>query len=251
MPDLERLLILGGTAEARELAAAAEVFGGGRLEIITSLAGRTNASPPPAGRLHVGGFGGAAGLAAYLRAEDIGLVIDATHPFAAIISANARAACNGTGVPRLMLFRPPWTPPPGLEWIEAGSLEAAAALLPGTGRRVFLTVGSGGAEAFANMPGLWFLVRLIAPPEADLPLADYAVTIGRPPFTVENERRLIREYRIDLLVTKQSGGKATEAKIVAAKEAGIPVIAVRRPDPEPGDIAITVEEALAWLERRV
>ncbi|MEE9545456.1 MAG: cobalt-precorrin-6A reductase [Rhodospirillales bacterium] len=251
MPGPETLLILGGTAEARALADAAVEAFADRLKVVTSLAGRVDPASPVPGELRVGGFGGAAGLAAYLRAEDIGLVVDATHPFAAIISANAHAACNGTGVPRLTLLRPPWTPPPGLEWIEVGSLEAAAALLPGTGRRPFLTVGSGGAEAFANMPGLWFLVRLMAPPEAALPLADYAVTIGRPPFTVENERRLIGEHQIDLLVTKQSGGKATEAKIIAAKEAGIPVIAVRRPDPEPGDVVITVEEALAWLERRV
>ncbi len=247
----QRLLILGGTGEAARLAAAVIGRFGAGLDVITSLAGRTREPRKPEGRVRSGGFGGVAGLADYLAAEEIALLVDATHPFARQISANARAACNGTGVPRLTLLRPPWIPPPGLEWIETGSLEAAAALLPGTGRRPFLTVGRGGVKAFANMPGLWFLVRLMAPPEAALRLADCAVTIGRPPFTVENERRLIGEHQIDLLVTKQSGGKATEAKIIAAKEAGIPVIAVRRPDPEPGDVVITVEEALAWLERRV
>lgn len=245
-----RLLILGGTAEAALLTGRAAESFAGRMEVITSLAGRLASRPELAGRLQVGGFGGSEGLARYLRQEAIAWVVDATHPFAAEITAHGIAACLREGVPHLMLLRPPWSLPSGGNWIEVDDLEAAAALLPRLGRRVFLTVGRSGLEAFSGCDDVWFLVRLIEDLGA-LPLADYQAVTGRPPFILEDERALLAEHRIQCLVSKHSGGDATLAKIIAASEAGIPVLLVRRPFVPPGEAVDDVDGAMAWLGQRL
>lgn len=237
-----RILILGGTAEAAALARALA----GR-DVITALAGRTAARPDVPGRVRVGGFGGADGLAAFLRDEGITAVIDATHPFAARISDHAARACTLTGRPRLRLARPEWPRQPGDRWIAADSMADAAARLPGLGRRAFLTVGIQEVAAFAGLTGLWFLVRLIA--AQPLPLADYTVVTGRGPFGEAAELALLRAHAIDVLVTKASGGPATHGKIAAARALGLPVLMVRRPPPPPGAAVGTVAEAVAWLDR--
>jgi precorrin-6A/cobalt-precorrin-6A reductase len=167
-----------------------------------------------------------------------------------VISANAAAASATAGVPRLMLIRPPWRPEPGDRWLEVDSLAAAAEALPGIARRAFLTVGSGGIDAFRDVAGVRFLVRLFQPPSGPLPLADYDVVVCRPPYTVDGERALLTEHRIDTLVSKQSGGP-TEAKLAAARETGATVVMVRRPAAPPGERVETVEEALDWIRRAI
>lgn len=249
MAEPRRLLILGGTAEAVALAAQAAVLPG--LDIVTALAGRTRRPVQPAGGLRRGGFGGAAGLADYLRAERIDLVIDATHPFAARISANAVTAAGTVGVPRLCLQRPEWTARPGDRWIAASDSDDAAARLPKLDTRAFLAIGHSGLAAFASVVGVWFLVRLIDPPEAPLPLPNAEIVQARGPFCVDDERALLAAHRIDVLVSKNSGGDATYAKIAAARDLGLPVVMIRRPAPPKGAHVETVDAALAWLHERV
>lgn len=243
-----RLLILGGTAEAAALARALAARFGEDLDIVTSLAGRLATRPDLPGRLTVGGFGGAAGLAAYLRGEAVDLLIDATHPFAAAISRHAAEACALAGVPRLMLVRPPWRPASGDHWIEALDAAEAARLLPGLGRSAFLSTGLGEIPAFAEVAGVRFLVRLFAPAAEPLPLADTEVIVDRPPFSVEGETALLRFHRIDVLVTKNSGGGATEAKLTAARALGLPVLMIRRPPLPEGERVETVAQAMDWAE---
>jgi precorrin-6A/cobalt-precorrin-6A reductase len=246
----KKVLILGGTAEAARLARRAVDAFGTRATIITSLAGRTRTRADLPGRVRVGGFGGAEGLADYLEADAIDVVIDATHPFAAAISGHAAVACARTGVPRLALVRPPWRLDPGTAWREVDDLKAAATALAGAAKRAFLTTGRGGLEAFAAVPDAWFLVRLMEAPERPLPLPDHQVIVQRPPFTVDSEKTLMREHRIDTLVAKNSGG-ITEAKITAARDLGVRVVLIRRPPPPPGDAVETVDAALAWLAARL
>lgn len=241
----ERLLVLGGTREAAALAEAAHAAFPA-LEITSSLAGRTARPAPLPGRVRVGGFGGPQGIAAYLRDERIDAVIDATHPFAATISAHAAAACAAAGTPRLLLLRPPWQPRPGDRWHEVADMAEAARRVAASARRAFLTVGPGDLTAFAGLPHVYFLVRLIQPPQTPPPLADYTLVVARPPFPVEAERALFWRERIDTLVTKQSGG-ATEAKLTAAREAGAGVVVIRRPEKPAGETVATAAEALAWL----
>lgn len=252
MPARERqtLLILGGTAEAAALARAALAQFGARLEIITSLAGRTSRPTPVAGALRRGGFGGAAGLAAYLREAAIDLVIDATHPFAAQISRHARLAAAAAGVPRLVLLRPEWRRQAGDRWIEMPDLDAAARALPALGRRVLLTIGARGLDAFAALDGIEFVVRLIEAPRTALPLRAAELVIARSPFTLDEERHLLHRCAIAAMVAKASGG-ARPAKLAAAAEAGLPVVMVARPQPEPGESVASAAAAVAWIAARL
>jgi precorrin-6A/cobalt-precorrin-6A reductase len=249
--DPRRLLILGGTAEAAALARAAAERFGRRLEITTALAGRTERPRPLPGNLRIGGFGGAEGLAAYLAEAGIDLLIDATHPFADSIARHGRLAGERAGVPRLMLERTPWRRHPLDRWIEVVDVAAGAAAVGRVGQRCFLTVGAGEIGAFAVLSQVHFVVRLIDPPKQPLPLASYEVVLGRGPFALAGERELLRRHGIDVLAVKASGGGATEAKLIAAREAGLPVVMLRRPKPEPGPRVSTVEAALAWLEERL
>lgn len=243
-----RLLILGGTREAADLARAVNAGRAGDFDVITSLAGRLPTAPELPGRVRVGGFGGAAGLARFLAEAAISHVIDATHPFATIISRHAFEACDTAGVARLMLVRPAWQPADGDRWTEVDDFTEAAWTLPQLGRRAFLTIGPGELAAFTGVKDTWFLVRLFAPPTAALPLENYGVVVCCPPFGVDDELALLRRHRIDLLVTKNSGG-STEAKLAAARALGVPVLIVRRPPLQQGARVETVEEALAWLAR--
>jgi precorrin-6A/cobalt-precorrin-6A reductase len=245
----ERLLILGGTAEAAALARAALARFGDAIDVTTSLAGRTERPNPLPGRLRIGGFGGPAGLTAYLTAHEFDRLIDGTHPFAAQISTAARLACEAAGVPRLMLLRSPWQRHPGDRWIEVEDMPAAAAIVSRVGRRAFLTVGAGEIACFAAADEVRFLVRLVDPPRRPLPLRCCRVIVGRGPFSLAEERRRLEDHAIDVLVCKASGGAATEAKILAARELGLPVIMVRRPPREPGEAVETIAAALDWLAR--
>jgi precorrin-6A/cobalt-precorrin-6A reductase len=233
------LLILGGTAEARQL--AAELAGRDGLRVTSSLAGRVAQPRTPAGGVRIGGFGGPGGLADWLREHRVDAVVDATHPFAAAISANAAQAAAAAGIPLCALRRPGWSAGPGDRWHPAASLADAAAQLPALGRRVFLTTGRLGLAAFAGLDQLRFLLRSVDPPEPPLP-RHTQVLLDRGPFTVEGERELLRTYDIDVLVTKDSGGPATAAKLTAARELSLPVVVVRRP-PAPQGVAVAPDVA--------
>ncbi|MEU7904549.1 cobalt-precorrin-6A reductase [Actinoplanes sp. NPDC049118] len=240
-----RVLVLGGTTEGRALASTCAAVPG--LEVISSLAGRTSAPLLPAGEVRIGGFGGVDGLVAYLRAESVDAVVDATHPFAATITGNAAAASSLAGVPLLVLRRPGWAERPGDVWHRVATLPAAAAALPALGERVFLTTGRQGLAAFAGVDACWFLSRSVQAPVAPVPRR-LEVLLDRGPFTAEGERALLARHRIDVLVTKDSGGSA--AKLDAARERGIPVVMVDRPPlPRSVTVAATVEAAAEWLRR--
>ncbi|MEU9375928.1 cobalt-precorrin-6A reductase [Streptomyces sp. NPDC048255] len=239
------VLILGGTTEARRLAEALEHHPS--CQVTTSLAGRVAAPLLPPGGTRVGGFGGVAGLAGWIVGSGVTHVVDATHPFAERISFNAAEAEALTGVPTLALRRPGWTPGPGDDWRFAGSLEEAAAALPGLGGRAFLTTGRMGLHTFAHLTDTWFLVRSVDPPEGPVP-PRLEVLLARGPFALADERELLARHRIDVLVTKDSGGSATAPKLAAAREARIPVLVVRRPA-VPAGVPETdsVEVVLDWL----
>lgn len=247
----KRLLILGGTSEAAQLARRAVAEFGNLLDVTTSLAGRLPSRPDLPGLVRVGGFGGPRGLVAHLAAERIDLLIDATHPFAATISSNAAQACATVEVPRLVLIRPEWRPGPDDHWLDAASLGEAAKLLTGIASRVFLTTGPGGIEAFAESD-CWFLVRLFTPPSTPLPLREHEIIVARPPFSREGERELMLRHGIDTLVSKNSGGP-TEAKLAAARDLGLRVVMIRRPPPEgyAGETAGTIDDATAWISRHL
>ncbi|KMS88928.1 MULTISPECIES: cobalt-precorrin-6A reductase [Streptomyces] len=238
------VLILGGTTEARRLAADLAARPG--VRVTTSLAGRVTRPGALPGEVRTGGFGGPEGLADWLRAHRVDALVDATHPFAASITDHAARAARATGVPAVVLRRPGWRPGPGDRWHDVPSLAAAAEALPGLGRRVFLTTGRLGLAAFAHLTGLRFLVRSVDPPEPPLPPGT-TVVLARGPFTVTGETELLRAHRIDVLVTKDSGGDATAAKLTAARELGLPVVLVRRPALPAGVTA--VPDVAGALER--
>lgn len=222
-----RVLVLGGTSEASKLA----ILLAERSEIsaIMSFAGRTkapHASPIP---FRVGGFGGADGLRAYLETQSINVLVDATHPFAERISRNAVIAAEGAKIPLAVLSRPAWMPEAGDHWIDAADMAAAAAALGHPPRRVFLTVGRLQLHSFAAAPQHFYLIRTIEPAGPLPNLPHHRVIQGRGPFTVEAEEQLLREESIDVVVTKNSGGEATFAKILAARRLNLPVIVVARP----------------------
>ena len=247
MADRPRVLVLGGTTEALALA---ELLGG-RCVVVYSLAGRTRAPAWPAGaERRLGGFGGADGLARWLDENAAAAVIDATHPFAARIAANAARAAARTGRPRLKLLRPAWSPRPGDRWLAADDMAAAARLAAEAGTAAFLSVGRQQLAAFAGCRGMRFLARTVDP-AAESPLADAVFVADRGPFTAAREETLLRRHGIDVVVSRNAGGDATRAKIEAARRLGLPVVMVARPPPPPGEIAETAERAAAWVEQRV
>jgi precorrin-6A/cobalt-precorrin-6A reductase len=240
----EKVLLLGGTAEARRLA---EALTAGGVDVLSSLAGRTADPVLPPGEVRIGGFGGAAGLAAWLQEHPVAALVDATHPFAATMTAHAAEAASVTGTPLLRLQRPGWTAGPGDDWRWVGSLEEAAAAVAGFGH-VFLTTGRTGLGAFAGL-AQEVLVRSVDPPEPPLPPRT-TVVLERGPFTLDEELALMREHAVDVVVTKDSGGHLTDAKLAAARQLGIPVVVVRRPPLPPGvPVVATVEEAVDWVLR--
>ncbi|MDB5359175.1 MAG: precorrin-6x reductase [Rhodospirillales bacterium] len=237
-----RLLILGGTGEAAAL--ARHLADRPNLHVISSLAGRVAAPVLPPGAVRIGGFGGVEGLAAYLAAEGIDAVVDATHPFAARMSFHAAEACKRLGVPLLAFVRPAWAPEPGDRWLPVADMAAAAALCRG---RVFLTVGRQELAPFAPSDA-WFLIRAIDPPDGPLP-AHHQLMLKRGPFTLADEIALLRDHQIDLLVSKNSGGPATHAKIAAARARGLPVVMVERPARPATEQASSLDAVAGWLGR--
>jgi precorrin-6A/cobalt-precorrin-6A reductase len=243
------MLLLGGTSEASKL--AEELSRERRVDLTVSLAGRTSRPMvAPHARLRTGGFGGVHGLIQYLREEAIDVVVDATHPFAAVMPFHAAEACEQAGVPLLKLYRPAWTPVPGDRWIRVSDLaEAAVNLVSHGARRVFLTTGRQELESFRSLREMTFVVRSVEP--ADLRGFEAASPLlMRGPFDLASERSILTEHRIDTLVTKNSGGAAAEPKLHAARELGVRVVMVERPPIPCVPTVPSVAEALSWLKER-
>lgn len=242
------VLILGGTSEARALAAKLQ---GAGVDAVTSLAGAVGGTSAPPGRLRVGGFGGASRLVAYLAAESIRAVVDATHPFAARMSANAAQACAAAGVPLLRLSRPSWRArPDAASWYWVADLEAARVAAERLGQRVFLSVGRQSVAPFLCWTDRYVLLRVVEAPDEPLPPA-WELLRARGPYALSGDRTLLAGRRIDVLVTKDAGGTATAAKLDAAAELGVAVVVVERPaDPAGVPLACTVGEALDWVLNR-
>jgi precorrin-6A/cobalt-precorrin-6A reductase len=240
-----RLLILGGTTEASAL--ARHIAGRSDLDPTLSFAGRTQNPVVPPIPFRTGGFGGVAGLKTYLAETRTDAVIDATHPFAAQMSAHAAEACRDLGLPVAMFTRAPWRAVPGDRWVSVADMKAAAAALGDAPRRAFLTVGALQLPAFATAPQHHYLIRTIDPPNAAA-LPDHRLILARGPFTVAEETALMREAAIDALVTKNSGGKATAAKLAAARALGIEVIMVERPKSVDIPIFETLDAVMGWIE---
>lgn len=238
-----RILILGGTAEARAL--AGRLVGMGH-EVVTSLAGRTQTPKLPQGNVRVGGFGGIAGLETYLRAAHIERVVDATHPYAGTISANAVAAARGSGIPLVRLMRPAWEPEMGERWTMVESFSEAAAALP-AGARVLVTTGHAELGRFLERNDCRLVVRLIERPGEPVP-GHAKLILARPPYTLADELALMRGEAITHLVSKNSGGEQTRAKLEAARQLGIEVVMIARPAYGPAWEVANVEDAIAALE---
>lgn len=242
--DLPDVLILGGTGEARALAGALVADG---VPVISSLAGRVAHPRLPVGAVRIGGFGGVDGLRDWLRSNHVQAVIDATHPFAATITTNAAAACAAERVPLLRLRRAPWTPAEDEYWQRVASVTEAATALTDADR-VLLTTGRQDVSAFADITSAWFLIRVVDPPTGSLP-PHHEILRSRGPYHYDAERDLLHDNHIDTLVTKNSGGTLTQAKLTAARTLGVRVIMVDRPT-EPNDMTTVdnVDDAASWVK---
>ena len=239
-----RALILGGTGDANRLA---DAFVRAKIDAIYSYAGRTQIPLGHALPTRIGGFGGAAGLAEFIRAERITHVIDATHPFAAEMSRHAVEACEATGIPMVALERAPWIRGDGDNWIEVADISAAVSALPEQHARVFLAIGRQHIAPFAAKPQHAYALRFVDAPDGSLPLPDAEVIVSRGPFTLDGDRELMQSRGIQWLVARNSGGAGARAKIDAARELALPVIMIARPALPERPRAESVDEVLAWL----
>jgi precorrin-6A/cobalt-precorrin-6A reductase len=241
-----RALILGGTADANLLADAAARAG---LDAIYSYGGRTRAPANQPLPTRIGGFGGANGLADYIRRESITHMVDATHPFAAEMSRNAVAACAATGTALIALERAPWVKASGDNWIEVADIASAVAALPERSARVFLAIGRQHVAPFGARTQHAYTLRFVDPPEGELPF-DAEIIVSRGPFTLDGELEMMRPRGIEWIVARNSGGTGARAKIDAARALGLPVIMLARPQlPERSQVQ-SVAEVLQWLGHR-
>jgi precorrin-6A/cobalt-precorrin-6A reductase len=236
-----RVLLLGGTSEARALAARLHPD----FDVISSLAGRVPGPALPVGEVRIGGFGGVDGMRRWLVDSDVDAVVDATHPYAATITAHAATVCDELGLPHLVLARPAW--PPGDATLVASDITAAKSIADDGYSRVFLTTGRSGVAAFAEVDA-WFLIRAVTPPDPGTLPRHHELVLSRGPYHYDGELKLLREHRIDALVTKNSGGAMTRPKLDAAAALGIAVVMVDRP-PLPAGVATvdSVDAAAAWV----
>jgi precorrin-6A/cobalt-precorrin-6A reductase len=243
---MPRILILGGTAEARML--AGHLAGRAGLDVTLSLAGRTASPASQPVPVRVGGFGGSAGLADFLVSERIDALIDATHPYATVISANAVAAARRSHVPLVALRRPPWVAIAGDRWTEVSDVRETVQALGQASRRVFVTLGRSELAPFVAAPQHHYLIRSVDPVDPPLPLPHVTYVTGRGPFGEADDCALMTAHRIDVVIAKNSGGAATYGKIAAARARGIGVILLRRPPTPDGSAVETVEDAISWLD---
>lgn len=244
-----RLLILGGTTEASAL--ARRLASEANIEPLLSLAGATKNPAPAPIPLRVGGFGGPEGLARFLMAERIDAVIDATHPFAARMSRNAVEACRATGTPLVVFTRRAWAPEPGDRWTEVADMEAAVDALGEPRKSVFLTQGRLQLAHFARAPHHHYIVRSIDRPAEVDAFPDCRLILARGPFALEDELALMREEKVEALVTKNSGGRATYAKIEAARALGVEVVIVARPPASGAETLSELEAVADWIKARL
>ncbi len=242
-----RVLVLGGTSEASRLAGL--LAGRGEIWSILSFAGRTKTPVAPPIPFRVGGFGGVEGLASYLARNSIDILVDATHPYAEQMSANARRAAARAGVPLIVLSRPPWLAEEGDFWTRVGDMDEAVKALGPEPRRVFLTIGRLQLDAFAIAPQHFYLIRAIDGLDPPPGLPRHRVILGRGPFEPEAEENLLRAEAIEVIVTKNSGGEATFAKILAARRLGLPVVIIERPQGVAEKALHDPAEALAFILR--
>ncbi|UWQ40419.1 cobalt-precorrin-6A reductase [Leisingera aquaemixtae] len=241
---MTRILLLGGTTEASALA---KTLAGAGMDAVFSYAGRTAhpvSQPLPT---RVGGFGGIEGFAAYLEAENITHVVDATHPFAAQMSSNAVHACEAAGVPLCAFERPAWQAGEGDQWLHTDSIEEAVNALPDTPARVFLAIGKQNLTQFAAKPQHHYLLRLVDAPEADLTLPHTTVEIARGPFDAAGDTALMQRHAITHVVAKNAGGAGAAAKLTAARNLALPVIMIGRPEVPQRPVMGSVAEVMAWL----
>ena len=243
---MPRVLILGGTTEARLL--GEQLAGRGGLDVTLSLAGRTASPVPHAVPVRVGGFGGADGLADYIMKERIDALIDATHPYATIISENASVAARQASVPFVALHRAPWKAVAGDRWIEVNDTRAAVRALGEAPRRVFVTIGRNELAPFAAAPQHFYLIRSVDPVDPPLPLPHVSYVTERGPFSEAHDRALMTEHKIDVVIAKNSGGNAAYGKIAAARALGIEVIILRRPRAAEASALHAIDDAIAWLD---
>ncbi|MBO1359983.1 cobalt-precorrin-6A reductase [Acetobacter sacchari] len=241
---MTRVLLLGGTTEASQMARALK---SSCVDATFSYAGRTAAPLAQPLPTRIGGFGGADGLAEYLREQSISHVIDATHPFAVQMSRNAVEACAAAHVPLLAFERAPWTPGEGDDWRMVVDVPGAAEVLPETPSRIFLAIGRQFLDAFALRPEHDYLLRLVDPPEVALPLPRATVIVARGPFTVEGDLAVMKAHGVTHVVAKNAGGAGARAKLDAARALGLPVIVIDRPEAPPRPVVRTTEDAMAWL----
>jgi precorrin-6A/cobalt-precorrin-6A reductase len=242
-----RVLLLGGTMEASNLASL--LAGQSDISAVLSFAGRTKSPRAVAIPTRTGGFGGVEGLTAYLKAEQVDVLIDATHPFAEQISRHAAIAASRANIPLVRLSRPAWRPEASDRWTDVADMAAAAAALGRDPKRVFLTVGRLQIETFAAAPQHFYLVRAIEPLVPAPSLRYHHVILGRGPFAVEAEEKLLREESIEMIVSKNSGAATTFAKLLAARNLGLPVVMVARPQQAPGSVMHDPAEVMAFLLR--
>jgi precorrin-6A/cobalt-precorrin-6A reductase len=242
---MPNILVLGGTIEASRLVALLAQEG---LASTLSYAGRVERPKPQPVPVRIGGFGGAAGLAEYLRSHAITHLVDATHPFAAEISTNAVSAANQTNTPLLALTRPAWQPQPGDSWHNVADIPAAVAALATPPRRILLALGRMHLAAFAAQPQHHYVLRLVDPPQTPPPLPDHHILIDRGPFTAPADETLLRTHKIEMIVCKNAGGSGAEAKLIAARALGLPVLMINRPALPPRRETHDLQTVLDWIK---
>jgi precorrin-6A/cobalt-precorrin-6A reductase len=245
-----RILILGGTGDSARLIPQLAALP--NVELIASLAGRTpKPNIPNVGQVRMGGFGGIDGLVNYLKTEKIDLLLDMTHPFAAQITRNAAIAAQCVGIPRLVFCRPAWEKEAGDRWITAMDHTAAAKLIPEIADRVFLTIGRQELSAFATVVNCWFLMRMITLPSSTILRPPGEILLDQGPFDLEKETELLIQYNIGAIVSKNSGGSAAQAKIVAARHLGLPIIMIPRPELPDGEVVSDLQAIVPWVECQI
>jgi len=241
---MTHVLVLGGTVEASRLAAA---LADAEIGATLSYMGRVERPRPQPVAVRIGGFGGVEGLVAWIAENRVSHVVDATHPFAARMSANAVAAAGRAGVPLIALTRPPWVAGPGDDWRRVPDMAGAVAALDGPRMRVMLAIGRMHLAEFAARPQHFYLLRLVDAPAAPPPLPDHGVVVDRGPFTEAGDLALMRAHGIGMVVAKNAGGTGSVAKLAAARRLGLPVILIDRPPVPVRREAGSVAEVLDWL----
>jgi precorrin-6A/cobalt-precorrin-6A reductase len=246
---MAKFLILGGTAEGVHVSKVVSKLSG--MDTVYSLSGATKSSKSsklPNCRTRIGGFGGVEGLLQYLGKEKFDGLVDATHPYASQMANHAALACQESNIPRIKFVRPAWIKVSGDDWRGAQNLEEAPKVIPEIAQRIFLATGRKDLPVFESLSERWFLVRLVDAPKAEISLDKHQLILGRGPFDLESEIELLKMHKIDVVVSKNSGG-STYAKIEAARNLGLPVIMIDRPKPPKGLVVGSLGRIKNWVKK--